>query len=245
MRVLAIDTATEICSAALLIDGRLSEREQRLERGHAEHILPMVDELLAQADTALRSLSAIAFGRGPGAFTGVRLAASVAQGLAFGAGLPVVPISDLRALAQRGLEEDPHAARVLSCTDARMGEVYWACFERGGEGLAVIIGGEHVGSPASVGLPPAWSAQAHGHAGAVTGPGGIAICGVGSGFAVYPALRSALGESGRLLGALFPRASEIVRLAAPEVGAGRFLPAQQALPVYLRDEVTPGRPGSH
>ena len=104
MRILAIDTATENCSAALLLDGRLSQREQRLERGAAEAILPMVEELLSEARVSLAMLSAIAFGRGPGAFTGVRLAASVTQGLAFGAGLKVVPVSDLQALAQRVLD---------------------------------------------------------------------------------------------------------------------------------------------
>jgi tRNA threonylcarbamoyladenosine biosynthesis protein TsaB len=245
VRILAIDTATESCSAALLIDGQVSAREQLLERGHAQHILPMVDELLVEAGATLRSLAAIAFGRGPGAFTGVRLAASVAQGLAFGAALPVVPVSDLRALAQRALETDARIARVLSCLDARMGEVYWACFERGAGDLATPAGEERVGSPASVSLPPAWSAQAHGNAGAAPGQGGVALGGLGSGFAAYPRLRAALGDSGRLLGPLFPRATEILRLAASEVAAGRALPAEQALPVYLRDQVTHVRPASH
>ncbi len=104
MRILALDTATENCSVALLIDGHLSARERLLGRGHAEHILAMIDELLQEAGVSLGTLNAIAFGCGPGAFTGVRLAASVTQGLAFGAGLPVVPVSDLRALAQRVLD---------------------------------------------------------------------------------------------------------------------------------------------
>jgi tRNA threonylcarbamoyladenosine biosynthesis protein TsaB len=221
-------------------------REQLLERGHAQHILALVDQLLVEAGATLRSLTAIAFGRGPGAFTGVRLAASVAQGLAFGAGLPVVPVSDLRALAQRALETDDRIAGVLSCLDARMGEVYWACFERGAGDLAIPAGEERVGSPASVRLPPTWSAQAHANAaGGVPGQGGGTLCGLGSGFAAYPQLRTALGDSGRLLGPLFPRASEILRLAAAEVAAGRTLPAEQALPVYLRDDVTHVRPAGH
>ena len=130
MRILALDTATENCSVALLIGRRLIAREQLLEHGHAERILPMVDELLQEAKVSLGALNAIAFGRGPGSFTGVRLAASVTQGLAFGAGLPVVPVSDLRALAQRVMELDAAVTRVLVCNDARMHEVYWGCFER-------------------------------------------------------------------------------------------------------------------
>jgi tRNA threonylcarbamoyladenosine biosynthesis protein TsaB len=246
VRILAIDTATESCSAALLIDGRVSTRERLLERGHAQHILALVDELLAEAGASLRSLTAIAFGRGPGAFTGVRLAASVAQGLAFGAGLPVVPVSDLRALAQRALATDAAIARVLSCTDARMGEVYWACFQRGPGDLAIPVGEEHVGSPAAVTLPQAWSAEAREYAAdAAPGAGGIVLCGLGSGFAAHPRLRAALGASGRLLELLFPRAREILPLAAAEVAAGRALPAEQALPVYLRDDVVHVRPASH
>ena len=103
MRILALDTATESCSAALLIEGRSLAREIELERGHAERILLMIDAVLAEAGVKLAGLDAIAFGRGPGSFTGVRLAASVTQGLAFGAGLGVVPVSDLRAVAQRAL----------------------------------------------------------------------------------------------------------------------------------------------
>ncbi len=156
MKVLAIDTATENCSAALLIDGRVQSREIEMERGHAERILPMVDDLLAWAGIELQDLDAIAFGRGPGSFTGVRLAVTVTQGLAFGAGLGVVPISDLRAVAQRALRADATLTRALVCNDARMSEVYWACFERGGDGLARLDGEEHVSKPSEVKLPEGW-----------------------------------------------------------------------------------------
>lgn len=221
MRLLALDTATPSCSAALLIDGRLIVREQLIERGHAEHILPMVDEVLAEGGVALSALSAVAFGRGPGAFTGVRLAASVTQGLAFGAGLAVVPVSDLRALAQRALEADPALDRVLVCTDARMREVYWGCFERR-DGLAQAVGDEHVSDPVAVALPAAW----------------FRLGGAGSGFSAYPQLRSRLGAAlDSVQAELLPRAREIALLAAPEVAAGRVFPPEQALPVYLRDEV--------
>ena len=235
MRILALDAATENCSVALLIGRRLIAREQLLEHGHAERILPMVDELLQEAKVSLGALSAIAFGRGPGSFTGVRLAASVTQGLAFGAGLPVVPISDLRALAQRVLELDAGVTRVLVCNDARMHEVYWGCFERlEPEGFAAAAQEEQVSKPAAVTLPASWSG-AH-----------RAVHAAGSGFAAYPELRSALaGHLDRVHDGLLPRAAEIARLAAREVACGRVLPAEQALPVYLRDDVAHATGGSH
>jgi tRNA threonylcarbamoyladenosine biosynthesis protein TsaB len=228
VRILGIDTATESCSAALLLEGaRLLQRAQRLDRAHAQVILPMVDELLAEGDAPLCTLDAIVFGRGPGAFTGVRLAATVAQGLAFGAGIPVVPVSDLRALAQRALDEDRALTRVLVCTDARMREVYWACFERSGASFARPCGEERVSAPADVRLPSAWGPAGQ-------GAGGLA--GVGSGFAAYTELCREFPLD-VIMERLLPRAAEIVQLAVPEVEAGRVLPPEQALPVYLRDDV--------
>jgi tRNA threonylcarbamoyladenosine biosynthesis protein TsaB len=224
LKILALDTATENCSAALLISGAVLEREQRLGRGAAEVILPMVGDLLAEAGVGLRDLDAIAFGRGPGGFTGVRLAASVTQGLAFGAGLGVVGISDLRALAQRALAGDPQCGRVLACTDARMHEVYCGAFARGADGMALEAAQERVIAPQQVVLPPAWASHP--------------ALGVGSGFAAYPELAAALG--GRLCEVradLWPRAREIAELAAPEVLAGAVVPAERAQPVYLRNDV--------
>ena len=222
MRLLALDTATECCSAAVLAEDRLLTREVELVRGHAERILPMIDELLAEAGMSLRGLDAIAFGRGPGSFTGVRLAASVTQGLAFGSGLGVVAISDLRALAQRGLDEDGSVTRILVCNDARMQEVYWGCFGRGGHGLAADCGPERVGPAGSVRLPPSWPDAA----------------GLGRGFAAYPVLQGLAGVGMRDgWERLLPRAAEVARLAAPEVSAGRVLAPAAAVPVYLRDDV--------
>jgi tRNA threonylcarbamoyladenosine biosynthesis protein TsaB len=235
VRILAIDTATESCSAALLLDERLLQREQLLERGAAEAILPMVTELLTEAAVRLSMLSAIAFGRGPGAFTGVRLAASVTQGLAFGAGLPVVPVSDLQALAQRVLDGARAIERVVVCTDARMHEVYWGCFERSADGFARASGEEHVTRPVEVRIPPTWSAAPQ------AAPGQLA--GVGSGFTAHPRLRDEL-RLDVILEGLFPRAAEVARLAALEVAAGRIFPAEQALPVYLRDDVARTTPGA-
>ena len=231
MRILALDTATENCSAALLVDGRLTARERRQPRGHAELILAMVDEVLKEAGARLQGLSALAFGRGPGSFTGVRLAVSVAQGLAHGAALGVVPVSDLRAVAQRALGEDAALERVLVCNDARMREVYWACFARGASGLAEPVGVERVSDPGRVALPPQWSA----------GPKPL---GAGSGFAAYPELRAAWSGALAALREAEPRAAEIALLAVPEVVAGRLLDPEQALPIYVRDEVArPQSPG--
>ena len=219
MKLLALDTATENCSAALWVDGQLREREFESPRGHAEHLLPIIDALLAEAGLALSALDALAFGRGPGSFTGVRLAASLAQGLAFGAGLGVVAVSDLRALAQRALDLEPGCRAVRVCNDARMGEVYWADYTTS-EGLAQATGAEQVGPPAQLTRAPAGA------------------LGVGRGFAVYPQLAACSAvtvPSGweRLL----PRAADIVHLALPAVRRGALLSPEQALPIYVRDRV--------
>ena len=229
MRILALDTATESCSAALLIDGHSVAREIELERGHSERILPMIDAVLAEGGVKLAGLDAIAFGRGPGSFTGVRLAASVTQGLAFGAGLGVVPISDLRAVAQRAFELSATISRTLVCNDARMGEVYWACYERGPDGLANAVGTERVGKPASVVLPASWSG----------GESGVSsVCAVGRGFVAHPGLRSIVSaQPAGVYDRLLPRALEIATLAAPEVAKGRLASPEAAIPVYLRDDV--------
>lgn len=224
MKILALDTATENCSAALLIDGQLTARERLLERGHAENILAMIDAVLAEAGASLSGVTAIAFGRGPGSFTGVRLAASVTQGLAHGCGVPVVPVSDLAAVAQRVLAEDASAQRVLVCNDARMREVYWGCFARSAADLAAPVGEERVSDPAHVTLPADWAP-------------GPELRGAGTGFAAYPQLRSALSTVLAGIRAVHPRAAEVALLAVPEVVAGRLHSPEEALPVYLRDDV--------
>ncbi len=228
-RILAVDTATEACSAALLAPGRTATRYLELDRGHSERILGMVDAVLGEAGLVLADLDAIAFGRGPGAFTGARLAASIAQGLAFGAGLPVVPISDLRALAQRALDGTLDAQSVVVCADARMQEVYWACYRRDSGGLAELHEeGERVGAPETVVLPEGLSRP---------------IQGVGRGFLAYPRLAATLqGQLAAIHGNLLPRADEVARLAAVEFAAGRSVSAEEAVPVYLRNEVA--RPAS-
>lgn len=232
MKILALDTATVNCSAAVLIDGQLIARERPLERGHAECILPMIDEVLAEAGVPLAGLTAIAFGRGPGSFTGVRIAASVTQGLAHGAGLPVVPVSDLAAVAQRALGDAVSAGRVLVCNDARMREVYWGCFVRSAGDLASAVGEERVSDPARVALPAGWAADP-------------APYGAGTGFAAYPQLGSRFAGVLAEIRALLPRAADIARLAAAEAAAGRLRNPEEALPVYLRDDVVHPQAGGH
>ena len=152
MRLLALDTATEACSAAIFRDGVVDERYEVMGRGHAGRLLPMADELLRAAGMAVTDLDAIAFGRGPGGFTGLRIAAGVAQGLAAGIGKPVLPVSDLAALAAAGARTSG-AGRVLACMDARMGQVYWAAFDCSG-GAPVAVTEEHlVGSGRRHGCP--------------------------------------------------------------------------------------------
>lgn len=222
MRLLALDTATERCSAALWLDGAVSTREAQRAGTASELILCLIEELLAESGMALASLDAIAFGRGPGAFTGVRLAAGVAQGLAFASGLPVLPVSDLRALAQQALKRASAPARAVACQDARMGEVYWACFEREGA-VAHLVGAEAVGAPASVRLPGHW--------------GGAQCCAVGSGFEAHAPLANLPGiDPDRVWPRLRAQALEIAELAAAE-GLARAVLPECALPVYLRDEV--------
>lgn len=152
MNILAIETATEAFSIAVLTGEQLHSHHEVAPRRHAELLLPTVDRLLAEAGIRLQDLDAIAFGRGPGAFTGVRIAISAAQGLAFGADKPVVAVSTLAALAQASL--DAGHAQVLAAIDARMDEIYAGCFTADADGLAVAAGEEWIGAAAAFPAPP-------------------------------------------------------------------------------------------
>jgi tRNA threonylcarbamoyladenosine biosynthesis protein TsaB len=228
MKLLALDTATECCSAALWIDGQLLYREELSARGHAQRILPMVRELLRESALALADLDLIAFGRGPGAFTGVRLASSVTQGLAFAAKRPVMPISDLRAVAQQALDSSTANSHVLVCQDARMAEVYWGYFSSV-DGFADPCSAEAVSAPKNVAAPEA---------------GWLPCVGAGSGFAAYPELNTQFGSKlAAFWPQLLPRAREIARLAAHD-GLARAVPPEQAVPVYVRDNVAVPAPAT-
>jgi len=213
MKLLAIDTATERCSVALLLDDRVIERASETPRGHADLVLPMVNDVLAEARLTLRQLDGLAYGRGPGAFTGVRIAVGVAQGLAYGAQLTTVGISNLAAVAQQFAAAD---ARILVCMDARMNEVYWCRFTATTGGLVQPATPERVDRPEAV--DPA-----------------DATVFAGSGFGAYPQL--AAGRSAALHPAVLPHAREIAQLAVVELRAGRGEPPERAQPVYLRDQV--------
>jgi tRNA threonylcarbamoyladenosine biosynthesis protein TsaB len=222
-RLLALDTATENCSVALWIDGQIEAVEQEVGRGHAELILPMIESSLAAAQLRLSDLDALAVGRGPGGFTGVRLGISVAQGLAFGAGLPVVAVSDLRAIAQRVFERDASASRCLVCADARMREVYRGEFRRDAAGLA-----DSAAAPVEAVLPPS-AVQLRAEAGLVL---------AGRGFRASPELRErALATGLPLFDELLPGAAQIARLAVADALHGGAQPAALLRPVYLRDRV--------
>jgi len=220
MNLLAIDTATEACSAALYLDGAIAARYALAPREHARLILPMVDELLREADIKPTQLDAVSFGRGPGAFTGLRIAAGVVQGIAYGADLPVVPVSSLAALAQ-GCYRERGVTRVLATIDARIGEVYWGMYELG-EGVAELRGEERVMTPHSVPLPE-----------------GEGWYGAGSGWAAYgDILQTRLQDHvSHVEGARCPHAHDVALLAAAAYRRGETVSAAQAAPVYLRDEV--------
>lgn len=215
MKLLAIDTATAACSAALLVDGEITERSTTTEREHARLILPMIDELLAGSRCSAAQLDAVAFGCGPGSFTGVRIATGVAQGIGCATGVALVPVSDLAALAQQAVRRHD-AQRTLACLDARMGELYWGLFERDAEGLVRLVGNERL-------TPPS----------AVEGAGAFAA---GPGWAAYPELGPRLSPPA-VDAAMLPQARDLLGLARRELAHGRGVAAGHALPTYLRDEV--------
>lgn len=221
MKLLAIDTASDACSGALLVDDGCFERYRIAPRQHAGLVLAMVQELLDEAGLALADLDALAFGRGPGSFTGVRIGAGVIQGLAYGADLPVVPVSSLQALAQGALRESA-SARVLAAFDARMGEVYWGAYADDGSGLMRADMDDLVSIPEDVPIP-----------------GGNGWLGAGQGWGAYAgALSERMGE--KLMGTQpdrLVRALDVATLARAAHARGDSVGAEDALPVYVRNKV--------
>ncbi|MEH8225910.1 tRNA (adenosine(37)-N6)-threonylcarbamoyltransferase complex dimerization subunit type 1 TsaB [Aeromonas veronii] len=229
LKILAVDTATEACSAALLVGDKLFSRWEEAPRDHTRKILPMVQAVLEDAGISLSDLDAIAFGRGPGSFTGVRIGISVAQGLAFGAGVPLIGISTLAAMAQGAYRLDG-AEQVLTAIDARMNEVYFGRYELIDSRMQ-LVGDEVVSEPVAL-------VDVRGKlAGRVT-------C-VGTGFETYGETLSGLADELAVSQVRFPAAENMLPLARAAWLAGEAVPVEQATPVYLRDKVTwkklPGR----
>jgi tRNA threonylcarbamoyladenosine biosynthesis protein TsaB len=219
MRVLAVDAATEACSVALLSGDELISRYAEGERPHAQQILGMVEAVLAEAEGSLSMLDGIAASIGPGAFTGVRISVAVAQGLAFGAGLSVVPVSTLEALAFQVIQSGGKHA--LACLDARMGEVYWGCC------TADLTRGLGWSCPAAVGPPES-----------VVLPAPGPYRGIGRGFGAYPALAALPGleldpKDSRAL----PNAREFAALGALRLALAEGVDPAALSPLYLRDKV--------
>jgi tRNA threonylcarbamoyladenosine biosynthesis protein TsaB len=220
MRFAAIETSGDWCSVALWMDGargpEIVSLERRAPNRHSELALPMLEDLFRKTKTDASGLDAIAFGAGPGSFTGLRIACGLAQGLAFARGLPVIGISAFEAMAQ---EAAPGSgpARVVACIDARMREVYYAALERRGAGWREAVPGQCV---APEGAPP---------------PPGEGWTGCGSGFRIYPEFLS--GKILRKQPEIHPTALAVAQLAAPRLAAGEGIDAALAVPVYLRDKV--------
>lgn len=217
--ILAIETSSELASCALLKGDQVLSRSSSGVRTHSQSVLPMIQELLAEAGIALKDCDAIAFGAGPGSFTGVRTACGISQGLAFGANLPVVPVVTLDAMAL-ACHQKHGAQRVLTVLDARMDEVYWAQYEFDGAANAM---------PRAV-IAPQLSAPV-----AVTPQGTATPC--GNGFAAYAEAFIGKGFADGVHGDVMPHAVQIAQLARVAFAAGRTVSAAEAQPLYLRNKV--------
>ncbi|MDE1460426.1 tRNA (adenosine(37)-N6)-threonylcarbamoyltransferase complex dimerization subunit type 1 TsaB [Spartinivicinus poritis] len=215
-KLLALDTATEACSVALALNGNITEHFEIIPREHSQKILPMIDELLATAGLTIKQLDGIAFGCGPGAFTGLRIAAGITQGLSYAADLPVIPVSNLAALAHYGMRQY-QADSVLCAIDARMDEVYWAQYILQNNQLT-LLGKEVVKAPEQVEiLQPErnW-------------------IGIGTGWKYQEILNAKLTD---YYINEYPHAYDIAAIATLLFEQGKTVSSEQALPVYLRDNV--------
>lgn len=230
MRILAIDTATEACSAALWNEGSTSAHFELCPREHTQRILPIVQDILTESGVSLTDLDALAFGRGPGSFTGVRIGIGIAQGLALGAELPMIGVSTLATMAQ-GAWRKQGATRVLAAIDARMGEVYWAEYQRDEQGVWRGEETEAVLKPEAVQqrlaeLSGEWAA-------------------VGTGWAAWPEMAQGANVTLNDGGVSLPEAEDMLPIACQLLAQGKTVAVEKAEPVYLRNEVAwkklPGR----
>ena len=222
MRLIAIETSTEYCSCALLADGRVAEHHVLAGQSHSDLLLPAVKRLMDQAGLAFGALDAIAFGAGPGSFTGLRIACGVAQGLAFAHDLPVVPVVSLESLAEQE-HGTSGADAVITAFDARMGELYLAAYQRGADGWRAVIAPQLVTAPVlDARLPGLPAAAWHG---------------AGSGFGSHGAVLTARYAPVQVDAKSVPRAGAIATLAARKFARGETVRAGHAAPLYLRDKV--------
>lgn len=229
MNLLALDTATEACSVALSMNGEIIEQYKIAPREHSHLILGMIEQVLSEASIQKTELDAIAFGRGPGSFMGLRIAAGVTQGIAYALDLPVIPVSTLAAIAQVAHEQTGQT-HILAAIDARMAEVYWAAYALNETDELVLQGEEVVCPPAEVPVPQV--AQSTGM-----------WYGAGTGWQTYTdvLLQRMGGRVEDYKGECFPKASAIAHLALIEHGRGNTVSADQALPVYIRNKVAKKR----
>ncbi|KFI05755.1 tRNA (adenosine(37)-N6)-threonylcarbamoyltransferase complex dimerization subunit type 1 TsaB [Massilia sp. BSC265] len=219
-KILAIETSSELASCALLDGDRVIARATSGVRTHSQSVLPMVQELLREAGLGLADCDAIAFGAGPGSFTGVRTACGVAQGLAFGAGLQVVPLVTLKAMAE-ACRARTGASEVLAVLDARMGEVYWAQYRHDAvSGAWLEVAAPALCAPQDLEPVPAE---------------GLVAC--GNGFSAYPDAFAGKAFATGALDDILPHARELALLGAPALAAGLAVPPAQAQPLYLRNKV--------
>lgn len=222
-RILALDSSTDACSVSLMIDGNCLSIFELAAKSHTQRLLPMVDEVLQQADCSLGSLDAIAFGRGPGSFTGLRICMGIVQGLAFGADLPVIPVSTLAAMALGHYRAHPTDTRaLLAALDARMDEVYWSLFHPS-NAMPIADTDEQVMKPERVVEQVMSHLPTQG------------LVGVGSGWN-YPVMKGLNPEL--VLVDADPQAENILLLAEQDFIAGKVMHVLDAQPVYLRDSVS-------
>ena len=228
MNILALETATDNCSVALSVGDDIHVKTELAPRKQAQLLLPMVDAVLAEAGIARAQLDALVFGQGPGSFTGLRVAAAASQGIAMALDLPVVGVSTLAAIAYQRFRVDGEQL-CLACIDARMSEVYWGLYHTTESGQSDVLSGDALCSPANVCLPDDMASRAP------VGQGPLSIAGSGA------VLLNQLNVPDNWLinthNDVLPDARDVLLLSIPRVKAGDTLPADQALPVYLRNKV--------
>ena len=220
MNLLAVETATEACSAALMLNGKIAEQFSLTANGHSKLILPMIDSLLLEANLKPTDLNGLAFGCGPGSFTGVRIATGIVQGIGFALEIPVMPVSNLATVAQ-DFFDDNNENLVFVAMDARMGEIYWATYQRNASGYAELVGRETVIPASDIEFPD------------VTGVG------IGSGWKIFSQelLTRLSHRVTRYEVDNMPRARAVAKLGAEGFKQGLAVAAEHAMPVYLRNKV--------